>query len=76
MAAYYTFEDLSGSTSTGTKTDNPYHDLIESCHNDPVIPPPHLPTSKTKDLYLHSVTGTNPAKIRHTPHKSKCPTED
>ncbi|KAK4498224.1 hypothetical protein PRZ48_010881 [Zasmidium cellare] len=35
MAAYYTFEDLSGSTGTGVKTDNPYHDLIESCDNDP-----------------------------------------
>lgn len=33
MAAYYTFEDLSGSTDH-PKTDNPYHDLIESCNND------------------------------------------
>lgn len=33
MAAYYTFEDLSGS-SDHPKTDNPYHDLIESCNND------------------------------------------
>ncbi|KAK4613589.1 hypothetical protein CLAFUW4_09406 [Fulvia fulva] len=35
MAAYYTFEDLSGSAATTTKTGNPYHDLIESCNNDP-----------------------------------------
>ncbi|KXT18392.1 hypothetical protein AC579_8184 [Pseudocercospora musae] len=33
MAAYYTFEDLSGANSNGTKTDNPYHDLIESCND-------------------------------------------
>ncbi|KAF7185544.1 hypothetical protein HII31_13041 [Pseudocercospora fuligena] len=35
MAAYYTFQDLSGALSNGTKTDNPYHDLIESCNGDP-----------------------------------------
>ena len=35
MAVYYTFEDLSGSDANATKTDNPYHDLIESCNNDP-----------------------------------------
>ncbi|EME80937.1 uncharacterized protein MYCFIDRAFT_78640 [Pseudocercospora fijiensis CIRAD86] len=35
MAAYYTFEDLSGANGTGPKTDNPYHDLIESCNDDP-----------------------------------------
>ena len=34
MAAYYTFEDLSGPTANTTKTDNPYYDLIESCNND------------------------------------------
>ncbi|KAF2722313.1 hypothetical protein K431DRAFT_293479 [Polychaeton citri CBS 116435] len=34
MAAYYTFEDYSG-TSTPNKTDNPYQDLIEICENDP-----------------------------------------
>lgn len=38
MAAYYTFEDYSGSTADGVKTDNPYHDLIESCKNDSVRP--------------------------------------
>lgn len=39
MAAYYTFEDLSGSTTPNVSTspsDNPYASLIESCHNDPV----------------------------------------
>ncbi|KAI5364293.1 putative cyclic phosphodiesterase [Septoria linicola] len=35
MAAYYTFEDLSGGRPDDTKTDNPYHDLITSCKNDP-----------------------------------------
>ncbi|CAK4033175.1 Hypothetical predicted protein [Lecanosticta acicola] len=35
MAAYYTFEDYSGSSTDAAKTDNPYHDLIESCNNDP-----------------------------------------
>lgn len=34
MAAFYTFEDLSGGSSNDPKTDNPYHDLIESCKND------------------------------------------
>ncbi|KAF2206407.1 hypothetical protein CERZMDRAFT_53182 [Cercospora zeae-maydis SCOH1-5] len=34
MAAYYTFEDLSGGGAGDQKTDNPYHDLIESCSND------------------------------------------
>ncbi|EME42188.1 hypothetical protein DOTSEDRAFT_73117 [Dothistroma septosporum NZE10] len=34
MAAYYTFEDLSGSTANTTPTDNPYQDLIESCKNE------------------------------------------
>ncbi|CAK1366850.1 hypothetical protein CB0940_10213 [Cercospora beticola] len=34
MAAYYTFEDLSGGGAGDKKTDNPYHDLIESCSND------------------------------------------
>lgn len=35
MAAYYTFEDLSGSTKPGT-SDNPYEALISDCQNDPV----------------------------------------
>lgn len=35
MAAYYTFEDYSG-TSTPNKSDNPYDGLIENCNNDPV----------------------------------------
>lgn len=35
MAAYYTFEDLSGAHDEKVKkTENPYHDLITSCHND------------------------------------------
>lgn len=37
MAAYYTFEDYSG-TSTPNKTDNPYDGLIDDCNNDPVGP--------------------------------------
>ncbi|KXT02104.1 hypothetical protein AC578_6667 [Pseudocercospora eumusae] len=36
MAAYYTFEDLSGANGNGPKTENPYHDLIESCNDDPM----------------------------------------
>jgi hypothetical protein len=36
MAAYYTFEDLSG-TSTPVTGDNPYQDLIAACHDDPVL---------------------------------------
>jgi hypothetical protein len=36
MAAYYTFEDYSG-TSTPNKSDNPYDGLIENCNNDPVL---------------------------------------
>lgn len=43
MAAYYTFEDLSG-TSTPVTSDNPYQDLIAACHNDPVSNPPPLET--------------------------------
>jgi hypothetical protein len=35
MAAYYTFEDYSG-TSTPNKSDNPYDGLIEACDSDPV----------------------------------------
>jgi len=35
MAAYYTFEDYSG-TSTPNTSDNPYDGLIENCKNDPV----------------------------------------
>jgi hypothetical protein len=35
MAAYYTFEDLSG-TLTSNNSDNPYDGLIENCKNDPV----------------------------------------
>ncbi|KAK5119246.1 hypothetical protein LTR85_007860 [Meristemomyces frigidus] len=34
MAAYYTFEDLSG-TTTPTNSDNPYEGLIEACQEDP-----------------------------------------
>ncbi|KAK4539673.1 hypothetical protein LTR36_010436 [Oleoguttula mirabilis] len=33
MAAYYTFEDLSGST-TPSSSDNPYQGLIEACQHD------------------------------------------
>jgi len=35
MAAYYTFEDYSGS-SAPQKGDNPYDGLLETCNNDPV----------------------------------------
>jgi len=35
MAAYYTFEDYSG-TSTPQKGDNPYDALLASSPNDPV----------------------------------------
>lgn len=35
MAAYYTFEDLSGST-TPSNPDNPYEGLIEACNNNAV----------------------------------------
>lgn len=35
MAAYYTFEDYSG-TSTPNTSDNPYDGLIDNCNNDPV----------------------------------------
>ena len=35
MAAYYTFEDLSGQ-STPNNSDNPYEGLLEACNNDPV----------------------------------------
>ncbi|KAK3724526.1 hypothetical protein LTR37_001150 [Vermiconidia calcicola] len=35
MAAFYTFEDLSG-TSTPVTGDNPYKDLIAACHDDPI----------------------------------------
>ncbi|KAK5168995.1 uncharacterized protein LTR77_006304 [Saxophila tyrrhenica] len=34
MAAYYTFEDYSG-TSTPVTGDNPYQDLIAACNDDP-----------------------------------------
>lgn len=35
MAAYYTFEDYSG-TSKPQKGENPYDGHIESCNDDPV----------------------------------------
>ncbi len=35
MASYYTFEDLSG-TTTPVVGDNPYQDLIAACQDDPV----------------------------------------
>lgn len=36
MAAYYTFEDLSGSKDP-VNADNPYQGLIDACSNDMVI---------------------------------------
>jgi len=36
MAAYYTFEDLSGQ-SIPSHSDNPYDGLIVACNGDPVI---------------------------------------
>ena len=38
MAAYYTFEDLSGNATkpSTTTSDNPYDGLIESCEDDAV----------------------------------------
>lgn len=35
MAAYYTFEDLSG-LNTPSNSDNPYEGLLEACGNDAV----------------------------------------
>jgi hypothetical protein len=37
MAAFYTFEDLSGSKDPVNK-DNPYQGLLDACQNDPVSP--------------------------------------
>ncbi|KAK3669903.1 hypothetical protein LTR78_010214 [Recurvomyces mirabilis] len=34
MAAFYTFEDLSGGKNTPTTSENPYDGLIEACNND------------------------------------------
>jgi len=38
MAAFYTFEDLSGS-ATPNHSPRPYEALIEACNNDPVSMP-------------------------------------
>jgi hypothetical protein len=46
MAAYYTFEDLSGAAANNnstTKSDNPYQDVIDACSNDAV----RIPIQKT-----------------------------
>lgn len=36
MAAFYTFQDLSGA-NTPVTGDNPYQDLIAACHDDSVF---------------------------------------
>lgn len=70
MAAYYTFEDLSGSTTNGVKTDNPYHDLIESCDNEPVS----TTHSPRRDI-AKTFQDQNPSKIQHAPDQPQCSTE-
>jgi hypothetical protein len=45
MAAFYTFEDLSGAPTNSTaKSDNPYQDVIDACSNDAVCRPTILKT--------------------------------
>jgi hypothetical protein len=74
MAAYYTFEDYSG-TSTPNKSDNPYDGLIENCKNDPVPMPP----SPYYPNYAHPSPATNPNHLPNPqdepqrPAKSQAP---
>jgi len=59
MAAYYTFEDYSG-TSTPNTSDNPYDGLIENCKNDPV-----RNNLYQLHLYLtHTFTAANPSHLQ------------
>lgn len=59
MAAYYTFEDYSG-TSTPNKTDNPYDGLIDNCNNDPVG---HPFESVIHIIDAHTFTAPNPNQV-------------
>lgn len=70
MAAYYTFEDLSGSTSNGAKTDNPYHDLIESCDNDAVSV-----IYSSRHAISKFFQGQDTSKIQHAQDEPQCSTE-
>ncbi|KAK3074509.1 hypothetical protein LTR53_002991 [Teratosphaeriaceae sp. CCFEE 6253] len=50
MAAYYTFEDLSGHSITSA-SENPYDGLLEACHDDPVTP--------ERDQAVHETTNAD-----------------
>lgn len=60
MAAFYTFEDYSG-TSTPSTSENPYDGLIEACNNDPVS---HDRQSRLFIIYLMILNLIRP-KYKH-----------
>ena len=78
MAAYYTFEDYSGSTADGVKTDNPYHDLIESCKTDSVSLSAHafsFPSLTFKQAQIQSRYSTHRSN-RNAQQKQKLLSRD
>jgi hypothetical protein len=65
MAAYYTFEDYSG-TSTPNKSDNPYDGLIEACESDPV----RTSRSHQNPLPAYTILTTNPQQRIQTAYQT------
>ena len=68
MAAYYTFEDYSG-TSTPNKSDNPYDGLIQNCNDDPV----RYRLQKLHLLITHAQPATNPSHLPEPQNKPQHP---
>ena len=71
MAAYYTFEDLSGA-NTPVTGDNPYQDLIAACHDDPVS------CCRSRHCWADGTDydlDSNTSSLQYTSEKSKRPTE-
>ena len=66
MAAYYTFEDYSG-TSTPNTSDNPYDGLIENCKNDPVRTQFYNPCL----CLTHMFAATNPSYLQQPQDQSQ-----
>jgi hypothetical protein len=72
MAAYYTFEDYSG-TSTPNKSDNPYDGLIEACSSDPVRTN-LLSIFKPPELSLYAMLTSTHSNASKRPTKPTGPT--
>jgi hypothetical protein len=68
MAAFYTFEDLSGASSNGVKSDNPYQDVIDACENNAVCCPFHvdLQPCKTTTRPRSKKTSSGTGNADHT----------